>query len=128
MSMCISQIAPLGMPVGTDPRTWRKAIEARLNELLDQSFALITALDMMEVDPDFELTGDEEPSLGWTDRGPQATAKDAANDDREDEDEHGGDILDEPHDEEPDIEPDYHDADLFIWGGGEDAPRNHSGL
>jgi hypothetical protein len=125
--MTIAMLAPLGMPVGVDPRTWRKAIEARLNELLDQSFALITALDMMEVDPDFELTGDEEPSLGWGERGPSTISHDAANDDREAEDEHGGDILDEPHDEEPDMEQDYHDADLFIWGGNEKPPRGWAG-
>jgi hypothetical protein len=39
------------MPAGVDPRTWRQAIEQRLNDLLDQSMALITALDMMESTP-----------------------------------------------------------------------------
>jgi len=51
-----------------DPRTWRQAIEKRLNELLDQSFALITALDLMEADCDLEQGRDEEESLGWAGR------------------------------------------------------------
>lgn len=62
----IVRFAPAGCPDGINPRTWRQSIEARINELLDQSFALITMLDMMEVDPDFEPNGDDEPSLGWT--------------------------------------------------------------
>lgn len=52
--------------------------------------------------------------------------------DLEDEDEHGGDIVDEPHDEEidcnlagghSDLEFDHGDYDGpgFIWGGNEDA-------
>jgi hypothetical protein len=31
----------------------------------------ITALDMMEVDPDFEENGDDEPWLGWAANGPR---------------------------------------------------------
>ena len=65
----IPSLAPVGLPTGIDPRTWRHAIEKRLNALLDQSLALITALDMMEVDPDLEDSADDEVSLGWTDRG-----------------------------------------------------------
>lgn len=87
-------LQPAAIPKGIDPQEWRRAIEARLNELLDQSLALITALDMMEVDPDFEPDTDGEPWLGWTDR-----CQCGIPDDREAEDEHGGDILDEPHDQ-----------------------------
>ncbi|PBB21123.1 hypothetical protein [Mesorhizobium sp. WSM4313] len=58
---------PFGMPAGMDPRTWRQAIEARVNELLDQSMALITALDLMEADCDLEDDADAEPYLsGWS--------------------------------------------------------------
>jgi hypothetical protein len=31
----------------------------------------ITALEMMEVDPDFEENGDDEPWLGWAANGPR---------------------------------------------------------
>ena len=55
--------------------------------MLDQSLALITALDMMEVDPDFEDGGDDEQSLGWTERGPSAFGEntDRERDDSDDE-------------------------------------------
>lgn len=75
----VHALKPAGIPVGINPQEWRQAIERRLNELLDQSFALITALDLMEVDPDFE------PYLA-----------DTWGDDREEENEH--------HDGNPDDE------------------------
>lgn len=58
---------PTGMPKGVNPQEWRQAIEARVDELLDQSFALIAALDMMEIDPDFEANGDDEYTLAGAD-------------------------------------------------------------
>ncbi|MFD1984193.1 hypothetical protein ACFSOZ_16200 [Mesorhizobium newzealandense] len=60
-------VKPYGCPQGVDPRTWRQSIETRLNDLLDRAMALITALDMMEVDCDLEETADDEPSLGCVD-------------------------------------------------------------
>lgn len=90
---------------------------------------LINMLDDISPDPDLEGTGDDEPWLGWTDRGPSALAKDAAHDDREGEhdDREGGDINDEPQPNGD--EGDYSDADcdagLLIWGGNEEMPRNH---
>ena len=51
-----------------DPKEWRKAIETRLNELLDQSFALITALDCMEADCDLEDDGDQRKLARLADR------------------------------------------------------------
>ncbi|WP_143748345.1 hypothetical protein [Mesorhizobium carmichaelinearum] len=57
-----------------DPRQWRQSVEKRLNELLDSAMSLITALDLMEVDCDLEDTADDEPSLGWCERGPQTVA------------------------------------------------------
>ncbi|UVK55090.1 hypothetical protein DBIPINDM_001580 [Mesorhizobium sp. AR02] len=64
---------PLGMPKGMDPRQWRQSVEKRLNDLLDRAMSLITALDVMEAESmDLEEVGDDEPSIGWTARGPQA--------------------------------------------------------
>ncbi|RUU10748.1 hypothetical protein EOD10_20400 [Mesorhizobium sp. M7A.T.Ca.TU.009.01.3.2] len=65
-------LKPYGCPQGVDPRTWRQSVETRLNDLLDRAMALITALDMMEVDCDLEDTADDEPSLGWGHRGGQS--------------------------------------------------------
>ena len=83
----VPSLAPVGIPKGIDPRTWRQTVEKRINELLDQSFALITALDMMEVDCDLEDSGDDEHSLGWTERGPSAFGEstDRERDDSDDE-------------------------------------------
>lgn len=63
----VSTLKPFGMPAGMDPRTWRQEVGKRINQLLDQSMALITALDLMEADCDLEDTADDEPSLGCLD-------------------------------------------------------------
>lgn len=82
MNAVIRTLKPHGIPDGLDPREWRIAVQRRVNELLDQSMALITALDVMEAgsceledderesdDSDNEYSGDEhEPSLGWTNK------------------------------------------------------------
>ena len=81
MNRNILSLMPVGMPRGVDPRTWRQTVEKRINELLDQSLALITALDVMEADCDLEDDAGGEPWLGWTDRGPTAAGCDT--DDRE---------------------------------------------
>jgi len=47
---------------------------------------LIDLLDAMSPDPDIEATGDDEPSLGWPDRGPSALRADMDHDDREADD------------------------------------------
>ncbi|WP_156752665.1 hypothetical protein [Mesorhizobium sp. WSM3873] len=67
--------------------------------------------DLMEADTeDLEDGADAEPWLGWTDRGPQASSnmfmdgRGSAYDDREAEDEHGGDINDEPQADDSDDE------------------------
>lgn len=78
---------------------------------------LINLLDDLAPDADLE------PSLGWTANGPAALAKDCQQDDREQE------ITDEPHDgDELEHDEGYYDFGAFIWGGNEDAPRNHSSL
>ncbi|MDG4898793.1 hypothetical protein P9272_35495 [Mesorhizobium sp. WSM4976] len=123
----LANLKPFGMPAGVDPRTWRQAIEARVNELLDQSMALITALDLMEGDVDLEDGADAEPWLGWGERGPRRMGVDldcrgSIDDDRELEDEHGGDVLDERHDgEEREADDADYDQPGFIWGGNEDG-------
>ncbi|OBQ96036.1 hypothetical protein [Mesorhizobium sp. AA23] len=64
----IVRLTPFGCPAGVDPRTWRQAIEAQLNDLLDRAMSLITALDLMEADrEDLEDGADDEPYLGgWS--------------------------------------------------------------
>jgi hypothetical protein len=57
-----------------DPRKWRRAVAQRVNELLDQTAALIAALDLMETDCDLEDGADDEPWLGWSERGPQSVS------------------------------------------------------
>ena len=69
MNAHIRMLKPLGCPQGVDPRTWRQEVEKRLNDLLDRAMSLITALDLMQADCDLEETADDEPSLGWTERG-----------------------------------------------------------
>lgn len=60
---------------------------------------LIAILDRFDGDENVEDAGDDEPSLGWTER-EAGSPRYHPCDDREEEDEHGGDILDEPHDDE----------------------------
>lgn len=60
---------------------------------------LIAVLDALEPDSDLEDAADAEPSLGWPEhRGVTQLDKNMAHDDREEENEHGGDVCDEPHD------------------------------
>jgi hypothetical protein len=64
---------------------------------------LINMLDTM--DENLKETGDSEPSLGWPEyRGLSQLATNVPHDDREEENEHGGDINDEPHDDD-ELEP-----------------------
>lgn len=80
---------------------------------------LIAMLDQIDGDETLEDVGDLEPSLGWTDRGPSALAN-SLQDDREAEDEHGGDIQDEPHDQFDE----GHDEPWLGWGTfGSQGPR-----
>jgi hypothetical protein len=127
MNAVVRTLKPVGIPDGVDPRTWRQAVEAQLNDLLDRATALITALDLMEADCDLEDGADAEPWLGWGGKGlptvswPQ-DGRGSMHDDRELEDEDGGDINDQPHDD-TELEADDGDYDFpgFIWGGNEDG-------
>jgi hypothetical protein len=66
---------------------------------------LINLLDTIEGDENLEATGDDEPSLGWPEgRGIAQLDKSIPPDDREEENEHGGNILDDPHDDD-ELEP-----------------------
>lgn len=123
-TFAVSKLAPFGCPQGVDPVAWRRSIEARLNELLDHSFALITALDMMEADPDLEDCGDLEPLLSWPEGGPNRLDPSMRHDDdREREDEHledGGD--DEPNGDERDCDLAGATTDLEFCYGDYDGP------
>lgn len=100
-------LRPVGCPRGVDPAQWRKAVQARIEQHADALAGLIDALDHMDGDPDFEPTlGSPEDKAGnfegW--RFPQGAdqtywADGRGDDERELEDEHGGDVQDEPHDE-----------------------------
>ncbi|MGX9055182.1 hypothetical protein [Mesorhizobium sp. 43Arga] len=80
-------------------------------------------LDDLSPDPDLEDEADLEPSLGWGERGPQATmpwqdGRGSPYDDREEENEHGGDINDEREgDDEREADPADCDGPGFIEGG-----------
>ncbi|RUT88114.1 MULTISPECIES: hypothetical protein [unclassified Mesorhizobium] len=76
-------LKPYGCPQGVDPRTWRQSVETRLNDLLDRAMALITALDLMEVDCDLEDTADDEPLLLCLDDLEQDNCDDEDGGDRE---------------------------------------------
>ncbi|CAN7574462.1 hypothetical protein [Mesorhizobium caraganae] len=109
-----ASLKPLGMPKGMDPRKWRQSIQKRLNDHLDRAMSLITALDLMEADCDLEETADDEPSLGWTERGgqsflsttapnlPATVVTDLELDNCDDEDTH-------------DAEPDEGDGETVTW-------------
>ncbi|RWL16568.1 MAG: hypothetical protein EOR57_27925 [Mesorhizobium sp.] len=77
-----STLKPFAMPAGMDPRTWRQEIEKRINELLDQSMARITALDLMEADCDIEDNADHEPYFaGWSGENDDRERDDSDNED-----------------------------------------------
>ena len=92
---------------------WRQTVEKRINELLDQSLVLITALDMMEVDPDFEPDGDDEHSLGWTERGPSAFGESTDRERDDSDDEEGCEDEGAQCDDEGVIDSGYADADAL---------------
>ncbi|RUV41056.1 MAG: hypothetical protein EOQ55_00560 [Mesorhizobium sp.] len=71
--------------------------------------ALLALLDEADGEPDLESTGDEEPYLaGWS----------GTNEDLEGENEHGGNILDEPHDgDERELDEAERDGLGYIEGG-----------
>lgn len=74
-----------------------RAARARIEREIDRLIELLDAID-----GDLDL----EPSLGWPEGGPDLFAADHAYDELEEEDEHGGDVVDEPHDDgedEPDL-------------------------
>lgn len=73
------------------------ATRARIEREIDRLIELLDAID-----GDLDL----EPSLGWPQAGPDEIATNSSHDDREEEHEHGGDVVDEPHDDgddEPDL-------------------------
>ncbi|RWE38597.1 MAG: hypothetical protein EOS78_13210 [Mesorhizobium sp.] len=124
MTAHIRTLKPFAMPKGMDPRSWRQTIEQELNALFDKATALITALDVMEADnEDLEDGADHEPSLGWGERGPRCMmsfqdGRGSLHDDREEENEHGGDINDEREgDDEREADNADYDCPGLIEGG-----------
>lgn len=80
--------------------TVERSQRTRIERAID---TLITLLDLIDADPDLES------SLAWPEDGPDHLSGDLfCHDDREEEDEHGGDVQDEPHDaiDEGNDEPD----------------------
>ena len=92
-------LRPRGCPAGVDAMSWRKALSARIEELLASADVLIDALDAMDGDPDREpFLGAAESGPGFSFRGElgdQTLWGRSAMDDREEENEHGGDALDD---------------------------------
>lgn len=91
-----------------------RAKRARIEREIDRLIGLLDAID-----GDLDL----EPSLGWPEDGPDHLAENVTQDDREQEDEHGGDVQDEPHDaiDEGNDEPD------LGWrnpGSGDELPAD----
>jgi hypothetical protein len=88
---------------------------------------LLAMLDEMEPDPDYEPENDDEPSLGWPEDRPgsgegRRLAATACPDECEVEDEHGGDIQDEPHDDIGEAEQE-HDEETVIWSNDPETPQ-----
>jgi hypothetical protein len=120
--MNVPFLRPRGCPVGIDPSDWRKALEQRIDQHAAALSTLIDALDAMDGECD------REPWLGSPELNPGYAASDhwasGINDDREQEDEHGGDVLDERHDEIDEGNTDYScDDDLPIASQMSDADR-----
>lgn len=85
--------------------TLRKEIEATVERL-------IGILDLFDGDENVEDDGNGEPWLGWPDgKHPDLIRNPAGVDDLEEEDEHGGDIIDEPHDAFGEDDEDGYDAE-----------------
>ncbi|MDB5614889.1 MAG: hypothetical protein JWQ22_2542 [Devosia sp.] len=89
-------LRPAGCPYGIAPADWRNALVERIEQQAAVLTALVDTLDAMEGDADCEpWLGANEPTgsaigqMHWSS---------GASDNREDENEHGGDILDERHD------------------------------
>lgn len=127
MNAPVGSLKPFAIPKGMDPRTWRQAIEKELNALFDRATALITALDVMEADgEDLEDGADDEPSLGWGERGPGSIVswpndgRGSMHDDRELECEDEGAQCDDEGVDERELDDADYDAPGFIEGGNEE--------
>lgn len=81
-------------------------IVRKIRGVLDSFIEEIIAIrDSLDPDPDLEDGHDREPSLGALDHDSQVRWGDSRMDDREDQNEDGGAVDDEPHDDEGDAEP-----------------------
>ena len=97
---------------------------ARVDELLASAEALLAALDHMDGDPDLEPVlgaAENHPRPSWwyvrDEDGSQVDWAHGNRDDREDTDEDGGDILDEPHGDAREDDEDNGDKEPSMgWG------------
>ncbi|WP_375450598.1 hypothetical protein [uncultured Devosia sp.] len=109
-----------------DPREWRQALSERIERQAAVLSALIEALDVMEGDADLEpCLGAPEAQTGrgfWgaerTEEGSQLYWAEGSDADVEEENEHGGDVQDEPHDYMDEGNGDYCLADEMPDRGG----------
>lgn len=119
-------LRPIGCPAGVDPAEWRKALVDRIEQQAAILSALVDALDLMDGDADFEpwlAAPEPRPGVGSfladrTDFGNQERWCDGGDADREEENEHGGDVQDEPHDEADEGSRDFCLADEMPDRGG----------
>ena len=56
----VAHLRPMGCPAGVDPATWRRAVEARAEALLDMATTLLAMLDQMDGDAEAEIDTDDE--------------------------------------------------------------------
>ena len=106
-----------------DLRGFEEALRSLPRRTLeDEIERLIAMVDSMDIDPDLELTGDEEASLGWTERGPGTAYYDPGDDRERDESDWEPSAL-ERHGKGfyasgADDSEDSHDAEPWLGNGG----------
>lgn len=129
----MNAIRPIGCPFGVDPRDWRAAVAERAEMHAAILTSLLSVLDLMDGDADMEpWLGAAETQAGrgfWgaerTEEGSQLHWSDGGSTDAEEENEHGGDVLDERHDEQDEGNADFSsEDDLPINSQMSDADRD----
>lgn len=111
----MNALRPIGCPAGIDPRDWREALVNRIDQHAASLTALLAILDQMDGDADLEpwLASPEADMTGgyWggerTEQGSQLHWPEGCTTDAEEENEHGGDVLDERHDSIDEGNTDY---------------------
>ena len=134
----------IALAVMQDADPDRQRIRELRRRIADRIEADLALLDALDGDPDAEPSlGAPEPIIPvgyghvrcaatdqahWADGAADDREQDAG-DEREEEDEHGGDILDEPHDPQPDdVLPRMHGWDPRVADGARAARRQAEAL